>query len=111
MNTLADIIVSKPPSNIEQLHKDCLNAFKSKGLKESMPYAELIEQERLRILDLLPDLSQYKIQIFQYTEFDFLKYNIEEMDYSISIAYKPKNVAVSFWTAPFKDCKIIKHLK
>lgn len=107
MKTLADIIISIPPSNIEQLHNDWWEAARNKGLKETLVYFELLEEEKKRIFSLLPDLTQYKIQIFQYTEFDFLNYYIEDIEYKISIAYKPKNVAVSFWTAAFKDCKIV----
>ena len=105
--TLADIITSFPASNIVQLHKAWRDVLQKSGLKKAMPYLEREDQEKERIIRLLPDLSRYKLQIFEYTEFDMLAYNIDDTEYKISIAYRPKGVPVSFWTANFKDCNII----
>jgi hypothetical protein len=111
--TLEDII-TVPQYNLQylkHLYEDWWACVTQHGLKHSMPKHELMEQETNRIISLLPDLSKFKLKIFEYTEFDVLNYHIEEVDGRITVAYRPKNVPVSFWTASFKDCEIIKEIE
>lgn len=68
---------------------------------------EALEQSQKTLMDALPKFKALRID--NYTEFDFVDWKIDnyiDMPTSLEVSYKPKDIAVSFWTAPLNRVEI-----
>lgn len=104
--TLSDFIPNTPGNRIHEFHK----LFISNPCDR--PAFIRLEEECERVLKQLPDLSNFKLCIQGYTTFDLLKYHIDEtnLEAPLSVAYRPKGVQVSFWTAPLSECNVLENV-
>jgi len=57
-----------------------------------------------QLLELVKHIDLHKCQIMNYTEFDMIEWYLDAHDFNyLHIKFKPKNVAVSFWTYKADD--------
>ena len=87
-------------SDIMSKHKDFLDNFKLLQMEYFAKFQKY-KNSFFSELNKLIDLSKIK-NIQTYTEFDFVKWHVE-YDGSITVAFKPKNIDVSFWTCELND--------